>query len=105
MEDQRPGVFLNYLDTDREVIEPKPLHEISEIVLRQLEEEDNLEEFSMIADETKAGARAKGFLDRLFVFKKMYSRKKDGEVEYFSKSLAYPPADVVNDLFFALESR
>ena len=102
---EQPEIFLNYLDTDREVIEPKPLHEISDIVLGQLEKENNLEELSMIADEPKAGARAKGFLSRLFTFKKLYSRKKDGEVEYFSKSLAYPPADVVNDVFFALEQR
>ena len=102
---EQPEIFLNYLDTDREVIEPKPLHEISDIVLGQLEEDDNLEELKEIANEPKAGARAKGFLNRIFVFKKLYSRKKDGEVDYFSKSLAYPPADVVNDVFFALEER
>ena len=101
---EQPEVFLNYLDTERDVIEPKPLHEISDIVLEQLEGDD-LAELEGIAAEPRAGARAKGFLSRLFTFKKLYSRKRDGEVEYFSKSLAYPPADVVNDLFFALEGR
>ena len=100
---QQPEIFLNYLDTDREVIEPKPLHEISETILTELRDNDQLDELEEIADESKAGARAKGFLSRLFTFKKLYSRKRDGEVEYFSKSLAYPPADVVNDVFFAME--
>ena len=100
---EQPEVFLNYLDTERDVIEPKPLHEISETIVDYLKENDELEELEEIAAEPRAAARAKGFLSRLFTFKKLYSRKRDGDVEYFSKSLAYPPADVVNDVFFALE--
>ena len=102
-ENELPEVYLNHLDEDREVIEPIPLHEVSEMLLDYLEKNGHLNELEHIYDESKAMARTKGFLNRLFVFKKLYSRKRDGEVDYYSKSLAYPPADVVNDLFFALE--
>ena len=100
-----PEVYLNYLDEDREVIEPIALHEVSDMLLDYLEKNNHLDELERIYDDTKASARTKGFLNRLFVFKKLYSRKREGEIDYFSKSLAYPPADVVNDLFFALEQR
>lgn len=102
-ENELPEVYLNHLDEDREVIEPIPLHEVSEMLLDYLDKNGHLAELEHIYDESKAMARAKGFLNRLFVFKKLYARKRDGEVDYYSKSLAYPPADVVNDLFFALE--
>ena len=100
-----PEVYLNHLDEDREVIEPIPLHEVSETLLDYLEKNELEEELEQIYEGEKSAARAKGFLNRIFVFKKLYSRKRDGEVDIFSKVLAYPPADVVNDLFFALDTK
>ena len=101
---EQPEIYLNHLDEEREVIEAIPLHEVSEMLLDHLEQTGLLNEMAEIHAGEKASANAKGFLNRIFVFKKLYSRKVDGEPTYYSKILAYPPANVVSDLFFALES-
>ena len=99
-----PPIILNRVDAKRKVVEDIPLYEISALILNQLEKSDLLNELENIYDKENPMVNAKGFLNRTFEFRKHYSRKFDGETVYYSKTLGYPPDNVVSDLFFIFKS-
>ena len=93
-------VYLNHIVAELGVTEDYPVWEVTREVLAHLEKEDLRDKFRVHLSESKSLAKA--YLNRVFDFRKHYAKKEDGEVFFYSKTVAYPTATIVSDLEYRL---
>ena len=103
--DDRYVIYLNK-QVESEVtgghVEDRPVYQIAGAVIDYLNLNDVRDRFEALLEDSKADTKA--YLIRAFDFRKFYVKKVDGESEFYSRSLAYPPANLVNDIQYALST-
>lgn len=80
--------------------EDKPVYQVTGAVIDYLDQEDELSKFKAFLENSKADAKA--YLNRVFTFKKRYTKKEDGLVFFYSKDVSYPPSNLISDLEYEL---
>ena len=99
-------IYLNTMVTDvPDEIDPYTedvaVCEITQEVLEYLgRDEDDIRQYSeFVKNLNQSKAAGKAYLNRVFDFRKWYRKKiDDGIVQFYSKKVAYPPANLVADL-------
>ena len=96
-------IYLNQQVDSREVgpyVEDYPVWRVTEVVIDHLNETDQMDDFKGYLTGSKADGKA--YLNRAFDFRRHYTKKEEGAVYFYSKAVAYPPANLINDLEYDL---